>query len=102
MPTSLPPLVVDPCPDALGFSTIRVADGSKHGDTEQDPVATVYLDEFADVIAEAPAMLTALRDVLHETTTDVDGLSRDEALTCIASVAGIVRATISRIEGAAV
>lgn len=61
MPALLPNLSVDECPDALGFSTIRVADGSPNGDTDADVIATVYLDEFAPVIAEAPAMLAALQ-----------------------------------------
>ena len=36
------PWIVDPACDAYGNWTIRVADGSPHGDTEESPVATVY------------------------------------------------------------
>jgi len=34
--------IVDPCPDANGYWTIRIDDGSEHGDTEEQPIATVY------------------------------------------------------------
>lgn len=40
-------LVVDPCPDANGHHTIRWADGSVVGDTERQPVATVYDQDMA-------------------------------------------------------
>lgn len=36
------PWVVDSCRDNRGYSTIRVADGSPHGDTTVEPLATVY------------------------------------------------------------
>ena len=42
--------IVDPCPDANGFHTIRIADGSEHGNTEEQPIATVFEREIADHI----------------------------------------------------
>lgn len=41
-------LVVDPCPDANGHTTIRWADGSEAGDIYRQPVATVYDVETAN------------------------------------------------------
>jgi hypothetical protein len=41
---------VDECPDANGFSTIRLADGSVNGDVDAAPVATVYDDTVAQLI----------------------------------------------------
>lgn len=40
--------VVDECPDANGHWTIRYADGSANGDTEREPIATVYNREDAE------------------------------------------------------
>lgn len=42
--------VVDDCPDANGHWTIRPADGTVCGDTNRQPVATVYSREAADHI----------------------------------------------------
>lgn len=42
---------VDGYPGSGGFATIRPADGSPHGDTEAQPIATVYLDAHARLIA---------------------------------------------------
>lgn len=42
--------IVDPACDAYGNWTIRVDDGSVHGDTEEEPVATVYGRGLADHI----------------------------------------------------
>ncbi len=36
------PLTVDPCSDSRNFYTVRFADGSEHGDTTREPVATFY------------------------------------------------------------
>jgi len=41
--------------------------------------------------AENAKLRDALREVYHEATTDVDGISREEALTVIAAVAGCLR-----------
>ena len=39
-------LVVDSCSDANGHHTIRIADGTPHGRTDREPIATVY--DFGD------------------------------------------------------
>ena len=41
---------VDPATDANGHWTIRIDDGSDHGDTEQQPIATVFVREDAVLI----------------------------------------------------
>lgn len=33
---------VDECPDANGNWTIRIADGTPNGNTDENPIATVY------------------------------------------------------------
>lgn len=44
--------VVDECPDAYGNWTIRIADGSNNGNTEEEPVATVYGLSLAESIVD--------------------------------------------------
>lgn len=44
---------VDECPDANGHWTIRFDDGTPNGDTDQQPIATVYSKANADTIAAA-------------------------------------------------
>lgn len=39
--------VVDPIPDANGNWTVRIADGSPNGNTEENPVATFYDEKSA-------------------------------------------------------
>ena len=56
------PWTVDDCPDADGYDTIRLADGTLNGNTEAQPIATAY--SHAALIAAAPAMLEALRSCL--------------------------------------
>ena len=34
--------VIDDCPDANGYATIRVDDGTENGDTSKEPIATVF------------------------------------------------------------
>ena len=41
---------VDECPDANGHWTIRLADGSPNGNTEAEPIATVFDRQEADFI----------------------------------------------------
>jgi len=53
------PWTVDDCPDADGYDTIRLADGTLNGNTEAQPIATAY--SHSALIAAAPAMLEALR-----------------------------------------
>jgi hypothetical protein len=42
--------VVDESRDADGFFTIRIADGTKNGDTDSQPIATVYNKQAAKAI----------------------------------------------------
>ena len=46
-------IIVDLCSAANGESTIRWADGSENGDTERQPVATVYDHNDAQGIVDA-------------------------------------------------
>lgn len=46
-------LIVDDCPDADGHHTIRFDDGTIHGNTEEEPIATVYDLSIAKKIVEA-------------------------------------------------
>ena len=46
-------LVVDECPDAFGFWTVRVDDGTPNGDIEEKPIATFYNLELANVMVAA-------------------------------------------------
>lgn len=55
----------DECTDANDFVTIRPADGSPNGDTDADPIATVYDEEHAGLVAAAPALLAMLKRVLN-------------------------------------
>ena len=47
------PYQVDGCADANGFITIRRADGTDNGDTEHQPIATVFRSEDAEFIVRA-------------------------------------------------
>jgi hypothetical protein len=59
-------LVADACLDADGFVTIRHADGTPNGDTDAQPVATVYDEDQANRIVRAVNSHEALVDVLVE------------------------------------
>lgn len=70
---------VDECEDANGNLTIRPSDGSRNGNTERQPIATVYGSApSANLMAAAPAMLAALQALVavwHENNgTDPLGL----------------------------
>ena len=82
---------VDACEDANGFSTLRVYDGGEHGDTSQEPIATVYIEENAQrIVACVNACagydtedLREGRDLRRESQDDqstIDGLRQDIAL----------------------
>jgi hypothetical protein len=45
--------VVDDAKDAAGRFTIRLADGTIHGNTEMQPIATVFQEQHADEIVRA-------------------------------------------------
>jgi len=49
-PGQMPMFQVDECGDADGFSTIRPYDGSVNGDTDTEPIATVFKSEHADML----------------------------------------------------
>ena len=42
--------IVDNAEDANGFYTLRLADGSEHGNTDEQPIATVYESHHAKQI----------------------------------------------------
>lgn len=44
---------VDECSDANGFYTLRWADGTPNGDTQSQPLATIFDYEVAQLIQEA-------------------------------------------------
>ena len=54
----------------------------------------------ARLIAAAPELLAALQAILHDTTHDLVGLPRDEALELIFTVADTAHAAIQRAGGA--
>jgi len=45
--------IVDPISDANGFHSIRIDDGTENGDTDAQPVATVYKEEDAQKIVNS-------------------------------------------------
>lgn len=57
---------VDAAEDAFGNLTIRLADGTEHGDTEADPIAMIYDYANARLIAAAPDLLEALEALAIE------------------------------------
>ena len=89
------PWTVDDCPDADGYDTIRLADGTLNGNTEAQPIATAY--SHAALIAAAPALLEALRsclDLLEANESD-DEWAREFAKP----KADAARAAIAAAEG---
>jgi hypothetical protein len=55
-----PPLIIDECPDAQGYSTLRFDDGTSNGDISDPPVATIYRQEFGGILAATPDLYEAL------------------------------------------
>ena len=50
--------IVDSCPNADGFSTIRIDDGSEHGNTDEEPIAVVYdVNDAETIVADHNATL---------------------------------------------
>lgn len=91
---------IDDCPDANGFSTIRPADSTAHGDTDAQPVATVYRDDHAALIAAAPDLAEALHSLLGELRYvhahgDVRDSIRNSEGAIAAAVAALVKAGTS-------
>jgi len=86
----------DNVPDAPPqYRMIVDADGA----TVCDPSPMGEAD--ARLIAAAPALLEALQAILHDTTHDLVGLPRDEALELIFAVADTAHAAIQRATGGA-
>jgi hypothetical protein len=67
----------DVCLDANGFHTIRQDDGTPNGDTDTQPIATAYTAANARLIAAAPSLADALRDLLQLLADDHDGYMAD-------------------------
>src|SRR3990167_3093084 len=57
------PWTVDVAPDAAGFHTIRIANGTCYGDTDQQPIATVYDKQHTRLIAAAPVQFALIEHV---------------------------------------
>jgi len=49
-PGNYPKFQVDNCLDADGDYTIRLYDGSEHGDTEAAPIGTIFREEHVDML----------------------------------------------------
>lgn len=88
-------LQIDDCPDADGFTTIRPElPGSPHGDTDAQPIATVYEIEDAngsrlvacwnacegmpDPATDVPTLVEALRNLAETINCQADELSEAE------------------------
>ncbi len=84
----------DACLDAHGFTTIRAADGTEHGDTDAPTIATVYDPTHARLIALAPEMADELakveRDLMNRQRDDGYAKSTEYRLAS-------VRAILSRL-----
>ena len=55
--------------DANQYSTIRIANGTCYGDTEREPIATVYDADHAKMIAVVPEFLETLREFVSDVET---------------------------------
>jgi hypothetical protein len=86
------PWALDPC--ASGWTLI--ANGQ---DITSEPFDACDAD--ARLIAAAPELLAALQAILHDTTHDLVGLPRDEALELIFAIADTAHAAIQRATGGA-
>lgn len=96
-------LVVDDCPDAAGFWTVRPADGTVHGDTEAEPIATFYDKSLATAMvdahnaretqnAESAAEQTAL-EIARAVVESADNTGCSEELT-VCDAGAIARANM--------
>ena len=83
---------MDKCPDAHGFSTIRPSDGSINGDTDAQPIATVYRPDHALLIATAPETaaerdrLRAVNAAMLAALKAVESITRDLPLPSVHNV----------------
>ena len=103
------PWIDDPCADANGHTTIRSADGSKCGDTDVEPIATVYDEKHACLIAAAPEMVSFMsrmvsnsREIVRLSTAE--NVSRDmlfEYQRCLDEARAILALAGKSVGGAA-
>ena len=88
---------LDDCLDAHGFNTLRLDDGSEHGATDAQPVATIYSDKHSRLLASAGHLAETLLYVLR--AHDYDGaLTTGNAILSPAIRGRIVR----ELEGAGI
>ena len=66
------PWTVDAAPDANGYFTIREADGSEHGNTDVEPIATVYEEKRAALIVRAVNTFDEACATIKELLTLID------------------------------
>jgi hypothetical protein len=78
---------------------VRRADGTEHGNTEQEPISTVYSPHDASLIAAAPDLLEALREINAEVTEDNAGLTRDDYESIVLTIRDVASAAIAKAEG---
>ena len=64
--------IIDEVEDAYGNLTIRAVDGTPNGDTEQQPIATVYGAEHADLIIKAVNSHDALVAAIEKLYSYID------------------------------
>lgn len=69
------PWIDDECISMGGFVTIRRADGSPNGDTEEQPIATVYGQEDAAFIVRACNSFEALVEALRDIEKDIKAIT---------------------------
>ena len=53
----------------------------------------------ARLIAAAPDLLAACEEILSETTNNISGISRDDALSAISNISFYARAAIAKAKG---
>jgi hypothetical protein len=97
---TLTPWQVDSVPDANGFSTLRRADDSEHGDTDSEPIATVYKEDDAEQIVRCvnshEALVAALREA-HQFIEVLSELYRN-GQSYVATIANHTRALLAEVE----
>jgi len=86
--------IADECCAFSGHVTIRMADGTPNGDTDRQPIATVYDAADAPMVAAAPDAIAALRALLLQCIQSGVVFERDD---CVAQA----RAIIAKAEGRA-
>ena len=82
---------VDNAPDADDFFTIRQADGTEHGRTDVEPIATVYLKRHADSIVRDHNAAQGLRGALQAIAARIQGEYDNPALVKQGSLSTDIR-----------